>query len=52
MQVPAIGIPPTDYEGIRRFDPWAVAIVGGGVLLSVGVWALVIGTIVDLCGMH
>ena len=52
MQVPAIGYHQPTTRADRRFDPWAVAIVGGGVLLSVGVWALVIGTIVDLCGMH
>jgi hypothetical protein len=52
MPVPAI----TYYQGntskARRFDPYAVAIVGGGVLLSIGLWALAIAKIIDLLGLH
>jgi len=48
MPVPAIKYYEGNTSKERRFDPYAVAIVGGGVLLSVGVWALAIATIIDL----
>ena len=52
MHVPAIGYHQPTTRADRRFDPWAVGIVGGGVLFSVGVWALAIAKIIDLCGLH
>ena len=52
MHPRAIGYHQLTMSVGRRFDPWAVAIVGGGVLLSVGVWALAIAKIIDMCGMH
>ena len=51
MHVPAIGYHQPTTRVDRRFDPWAVGIVGGGVLLSVGVWALAIAKIIELCGL-
>jgi hypothetical protein len=52
MRVPAIEHQAYRELGteIRHFDPYAVGIVGGGVFLSVAVWALAIAKILDMCG--
>ena len=52
MHPRAIGYHELTTRVDRRFDPWAVAIVSGGVLLSVGVWALAIAKIIDMCFLH
>jgi len=52
MSVPAIEYHRTNAAAERRFDPWAIAIVGGGVLMSVTVWGLAIAKIVEMCGFH
>jgi hypothetical protein len=52
MRVPAIAYYEDNTGRERRFDPYAVAIIGGGVLLSIGVWALAIAKIIDLLGLH
>jgi hypothetical protein len=53
MRVPAIGYHKINVATAeRRFDRWAIAIFGGGVLMSVTVWALAIAMIIDICGFR
>jgi hypothetical protein len=52
MSVPAIEYDRTNAAAERRFDPWAIAIVGGGILMSVTVWGLAIAKVIEMCGFH